>query len=261
MEKSEDNSFDEIYETEAMRIARKGRIVQIENIMSPDIRKEFINNIEDRKKNLSEDIEKQVKKLEELISKYNPIDILGNIKYRNAVLNTENYKEYSHDGNDAYVEYLSVLFLCKPLDSYPDVTTPIKPGIIENIQKRIENLFSATIFSFGIMGITTDSDENEEEQDVMQKLRFETLGRSLAVRYMDYGHHQIENLRSLFEPIRNEMRDLLGFTIGEAITIATTMGELETDNLNYKADEARKFVSELKKAVKIYRKKKKEKRN
>lgn len=65
-------------------------------------------------------IQQQVEELERILAQYNPFDVIGNILFANAVFDAETYKEYAHEGSDAYIEYVTLLLLTKPCDTYAE---------------------------------------------------------------------------------------------------------------------------------------------
>src|SRR5438045_266480 len=84
-------------------------------------------------------LEQQVQELEDILAQYNPLDVIGNILYANAVFDAETYKEYAHEGSDAYIEYVTLLLLTKPYDTYAERT--LAPIPTNDIQQRIRAIF------------------------------------------------------------------------------------------------------------------------
>jgi hypothetical protein len=143
--------FDEIFSGRGFTIARKGRFLLFRTARTEEEQKALLQDLADYRSVLSDSIEQQVQELEELLSRYEPFDIIGNISFANAILDPETYKEYEHEGNDAYTEYVALLYLTQPYETYSTRGIgPIPPSVLPDIQSRVEELFSSTRFSFAI---------------------------------------------------------------------------------------------------------------
>jgi len=202
---------------------------------------------------LWESIQQQVKELEEILLQFEPFDIIANVALMNALIDPETYKEYAHEGNDAYTEYITLLYLTKPYDTYPERQMEVIPGqILQEIQERVRKLFTYTILYYALEGVG----ELEERERLIKALRFSTLSRSFLVRYPAYQHHLVDMLRELFTPLEDELEHTLGFSIENALAIAEGISSLINKRLLERRNEAKKAEKRLMKAVKKYRQKK-----
>ena len=233
-------------------MARKGRfIIQRSTIKTEEERRAFLQSLSEMKGEVEDLIKTQVEELEVIIQGYNPLDIIANIALRNSIWNSEDYKEYRSGENSADVEYIALLCLSKPFETFHfQNPAPFPLNFIDEIQERVRKLFYNQAWWLAIKSINP---ANVEPPDRLAQLRFDTLLRSLVVRYMAYHHHLIDILIELFSPLTKEMEDTVGFSIHDAIAILEGIEEISLEKLSNCREEALEFERNLRKAVKNYR--------
>jgi|SRR6266699_3900265 len=101
--------------------------------------REMLRKLANSRNEIWVSIEEQIHALELILTRYNPLDVIGNILFANAVFDAETYKEYSHEGSDTYIEYVTLLLLTKPYDTYAERT--VEPVPVSDIQQRIIAIF------------------------------------------------------------------------------------------------------------------------
>src|SRR6266702_3812553 len=138
-------------------------------------------------------LEQQVQELEDILAQYNPLDVIGNILFANAVFDAETYREYAHEGSDAYIEYVTLLLLTKPFDTYSERT--LEPVPVSDIYQRIITIFY-TMRQFLIVK-DIDSERLGTPSNLMQ-LQARVVTQSIFVRYPSYHHHLLDILTDLF---------------------------------------------------------------
>ena len=247
------DEFDDVFYGPGFVMARKGRVIHIDTTRTEEEHWAILQGLASCRDGLWESIEQSVQELEEIISPFEPFDIIENIALANAILDPEAYKEYKHEGGDQYAEYAALLYMTKPYDAYSRGNLgPIPAVVLEDIQDRIKRLFHDTIFYHAIR----DIDPNRPDPpDALTKLRFQVLSRSFMVRYMAYHHHLEEALVGILAPLRDELLQTLGFTIEDALASVDAIGSLKSRRLIERRHEAEQFEGRLRKAVKRYRQK------
>lgn len=256
MDSSHEEDFDEVFHGPGFVMARKGRfIIQESTAATEEERHTLLQALSETKGEVEEQLKSQVGELEAIIQDHNPLDIIANIALRNSIWNPEDYKEYRSQENPAYAEYIALLCLTKPYETYHyQNPEPFPPNFIEDMQERVKKLFFNQTWWLAVK----DLDPNHlEPPDMLTKFRFDTLLRSLIVRYMTYHHHLIELLKEIFSSLKNEMVRMLGFTIDDTITILEGIEDLSLKKLSDRRQEALEFEKKLRKAVKSYRRKRK----
>ncbi len=250
------NEYDEYFQSnDGFVMARKGRYIIMQSHRSEEQQRALLRALRDGHKETKASIQSQIQEILDIIRNYDPFDILANISLRNSVTNPEEFKEYESKINPAYTEYIALLYLSLPYESYNvEHSGPIPANLIEDIQKRIQNLFISQTFYL----IFKDADPDRNGPiGVNERFRFLTLMESLFVRYPSYHHHLIEDLRGIFSPLSSEMESSLGFTIDDAILILDAVGELINLKLAEKRNDSIQIARDLRKAVKNFRHKKK----
>lgn len=249
------DEFDEILEFDGLVIARKGRFIFTENLRSEEEHVAHMKMVLEKKDEFWQSIEEQVVELEDIIVNFHPLDLIANISLRNKVLDPETYSEPSHDGNDAYTEYLALLCLTKPYSEFQSrSTTFIDGNVVEDVQERIKKIFSSILFYIGIKDIDPDDPLSFDE---LSGLRRDSLARSLLIRYSSHFQHLLDVLIGIFSPINDELSDLFGFNIEDCIEIINGFDALISDRMMSRRDKARKHERDFRRAVKQYRLKKK----
>ena len=114
------SDFDDVFEGAGFIMARKGRFIFSQSTLSRDEHQDFLKELRDGAKDSAKSIEKKILELETILQQYHPFDILANILVLNSIHNVETYKEYEHSGVLAFVEYLTLLLLTKPFESYSE---------------------------------------------------------------------------------------------------------------------------------------------
>ena len=249
------NGFDEYFENNGFTIARKGRHIIMQSHRNDEQQRAFLQSVRDQRLEIEALIPSQVEEVLNILRKYDPFDILANVSLRNSIINPEEFKEYELDINPAYTEYVALLCLTLPYESFEvEQHRSIPPGLIDDIQDKVQSLYQNQALFLAFKNV------NPERLDTLgadERFRFLTLMELLLVRYPDYHHHLVEDLHGIFSPLSNEMDNTLGFNIDDAILILNTIGDLISIKLNEKRGEAIRGARELRKAVKNYRRRKK----
>src|SRR5260221_13647861 len=118
------------------------------NIPSDEAYRAMLRDLAASKDEIWASIQQQVEELERILAQYNPFDVIGNILFANAVFDAETYKEYVHEGSDAYIEYVTLLLLTRPFDIYAERT--LEPVPADDIQRRATTIFD-TLMQFLIV--------------------------------------------------------------------------------------------------------------
>src|SRR5260221_12915785 len=117
-------------------------------ILSGEAYQAMLRDLAQSKDEIWVSLEQQVQELEDILAQYNPLDVIGNILFANAVFDAETYKEYAHEGSDAYIEYVTLLLLTRPFDIYAERT--LEPVPADDIQRRATTIFD-TLMQFLIV--------------------------------------------------------------------------------------------------------------
>jgi len=193
-----ENEYDDVLYGPGFIMARKGRHILMESSKTKEEHQAILRTLFEARGEMEESIQSQARDLEALIKEYDPIDIIANVSLRNSIWNTDDYKEYESLENPAFVEYITLLCLSNQHDDFNHRNPqPIPPSMIEDIQKRLQELFISQSLFLGFKDINPD---NTDPPDRLSRLCFESLLRSLIVRYPIYHHHLIDLLNELFFP-------------------------------------------------------------
>jgi hypothetical protein len=244
--------WDEKHLFGSLFLARKGRYVYMENLASPEEHRLAMQELKSKMGEYKDSIEKQVLELEEILKKYPPIEIIGNMVFRNAILDFDQYKEYETKENLVYAEYVALLYLCGNIDEYPQIAEPVLPHVVEDIQERVKNLFISQVFYLGFKNVDPDN----LAPDTLEEIRFKTLLKSFFIGETAYHHHRIGMIKEIFAPVSEEINAVFGFTVDDVLKIADGVQNLMSRKFSVRKEKALAFAKDLLKATKIYRLKK-----
>ena len=194
--------FQEVFDNGEVFIGRAGRFILVKNNRTPEQHQEFLNSIPNIRKNIDEKLKTKQSELETILRKYDPFDVISHIKLKNSIFDPESFKEYKSTGNNAYTEYVGCLYLTIPeVEIARRQHEPISVDDLVRIDELVKELFELTIETYVFM-----EHEGTDELTALDRIRFETLGRSLSVRYMYYTHHLEYVLRTLFTQVNPDLK-------------------------------------------------------
>lgn len=197
------------------------------------------------------ELEAEVTKLRELLCRYYPPDIISALACENLLVNPETYKEYEHEGQASFVEYVSLLYLSEdPAKLNWSSGTPLTTVDVKEIQEQIRSLFMKQMWAFAL------GDLGKEYAEKVGEHRLSTLANSLMVRHPGYQRHLDELLHDLSAPLEESLKRTLGFSINDAVMIGKVILRCVPNRLIALSHEGSALEKQVKKAVDRYRKKK-----
>jgi len=236
---------------EGLRIERFGRNILVD--IRPTRRqqrkaKKIINKM---RRILPRKIEKEARQLEAKLQDYFPIDVVSNISFLNLFGDPETFKEYSHEGNPAAVEYLSLLILKRPI--WQGKKFFIEAKDLEEIQFKTENILKDT----QDYHITEHISLGEhEENPTLEKFRYRAKTYELVCRNPGYPHHLILTLKGIFSDPRTKpwIKENLGFQIEDVIEFSQAIPKLMQDKIYVRRDKAIDYKNQIMNELDQYRK-------
>lgn len=211
---------------------------------------EFLRHLQKMHAELPQSIREKAAQLRNILRHYNPLDVIGNVAFMNIFFNPETYKEPTHEGLQAHVEYVTLLCL---QDEYREGETRLIDGpTLEKIETTVRDIFRETLWYY----ITESADpENPTPRSGVERLRQQTIIEELVVRSPAYFHHLEEMLRDLFSlpTIRAHIRKTLDFDILTALKCVRVMGDLAESRLHARRDAAKTQGKRLRAAACQYR--------
>lgn len=248
--KNSNDAYDEAFEGPGFIMARKGRHILMQGTATPEEHKSILEGIRDSREGAEEDIQAKIQEIENLIRDHDPLDIIARMSLRNSNFDAENFKEWKSEINPAFTEFIALLCLTQPYESFHfQNPQPITPGFIEDLQEKVKVLFQAETMIL----VFKDIDPDKPNRTTLDRLRFHALSESLQVRYSAYHHHLVETLLGIFSPLNSEMETSLGFNISDVIAIMEGIDGIRFLKLSQRWAEATDYEQKLRKAAKDYR--------
>ena len=240
------------FEAGGLLVERFGRFMSMRNVRSPAQHREAIRRAAEFHKHAPELIAKQATELEGILDRYDPLDVMAHISFMNMSGNPETYKEWAHEGQPAFVEYVTLLCLKKPHHTPSDPRDRFIDGsVLEDIQNRLKQIHSDTMWFFGTKHIEPNK---AGPPSVMEELQFESVTHGLFVRNPGYFQHLEDLLRGLFQPLTAWMESNLGFSVDDAISFGQAIDRMVNRRVGTRCDRARDEEKKLRQYVRAFRK-------
>jgi hypothetical protein len=244
---SDTSEFDEVIGGPGYFIARKGRFLVQHHAFDPTQHKAMQANLVAQMPTLLEELRGKISQLEQIIIRYHPLDLLGNLSFANSIIDAESYKEYEFKGSSAYLEYVALLYLLQPVDSLAWTTDVIPDGtVLEQIQSLLDDIYRIEMMLLITQHV---EDADGKTPDVWDELRFKTISDSLRVRYPGYQHHLVQHLQTLAQAADAVIGEFLGWTISDALALAQAVPALTSKRLVEKRKAAIDRVAELREVI------------
>ena len=200
--------------------------------------------------NFSGNLEKSVKEIDKLILQYNPLDLISNFAFINTVWPRDNFDKYENEPNPAQVEYLTLVCLTHSLDEFKNIPIRNYKKVLTSLQENINVAFLSQFMMLSTKGF---DQKDAGKPAISDELRMMTIMHSMNLRYPIYPDQLIEELRSLFTPISNDLKSLLGFQIEEMLSIIKGIKEIIIRNINFHRDQLEETSNDLQNIVTRYR--------
>jgi hypothetical protein len=177
-------------------------------------------------------IHEQVQALEKVLLQYNSFDMIANLTITQLGSDPETYKETSHKGLAAVIEYATLLYLKHPFNQ--GTNSVIDGPALDQVIGRIRQIIQAILWYY----VTErPQDYIDAEQMALDMFRYRTISQELLVRSPGYAHHQQERLAALFNPLEDWLRTTLGFTLGDVLAIDKAIEEITNHSITTRSRE------------------------
>lgn len=238
---------DEVLQTPFGKMARFGRFIHLQNTLTPESHAELRDALIDSATQLRDQQGKLRKRLVEIFELVDPIDLLGRASLSYLTVDPDTYKEWASDRSPAHVEYLALQTLT------PSAKDRSPIGAIEATQLTFEALeLSRKLFDISGHLLVREAMKSHRDQpdDPNIEYTLQTRIESLAIRGASYDEHLIRVLHGCLDPFSVECRELLGFTVADAIKLGEAIPKLVLKRLRPRQLEAAEFQRETLRALK-----------
>lgn len=164
--------------------------------------------------------------LEALLLRYNSFNMLANLMITQLLNDPEKYKETTHTGLAAFVEYAAQLYLKHPFNT--GEIQIIDGPALDQIEEKMRRIFSTLSFYWAAEARLA---AEGKQLEAMDSFRYHTISNELIVRSPGYAHHQAERLLALFGPVREEMLEHLGFTVEDVLGVQSSIEKVTRERL------------------------------
>lgn len=242
----------ESFEMNGLRVERFGRFMRLRNVRGPGEHREAMRRAARLREDLPQVIAQQVSELEVILDRYDPLDIIAHISFLNMSADPETYKEWAHEGQQANVEYVTLLCLKKPHHTPADAHDRLIDGsVVEDVQKRLSQIHSDTMRLIGTKHLDPD---RAGPPPALEELQFLSAIHGLFVRNPGYTQHLEELLRGLLDPLAEWMESTLGFSVDDAIAFEYAIHTLVNGRMIARREAVKAGEKNLRRDVAAFRK-------
>ena len=216
--------------------------------------KRSLSSLRESRNELPSQIDNKIQELKRLIEPFQSLlDVIATVAMTQVFDDPEKYKEYEHEGKQAYVEFIALLCLESP---YVERENRLINGPdLERILSLLDAIFKMTTWYYATEFAASES----QHRTTFQELRFATILNELFVRNPGYRHHVEDLLRKSFSnnPAAIWMETKLGFTIDDAIRFSAAIISLVESRINDRREKARETEREIRSDIRAFAKKRK----
>lgn len=182
-----------------------------------------------------------VAQLEPELRTHSSSEVLAWFAAREVLASANTYREYSHDGQQGYAEYLCELLLKLPS---PVATAGLEQPPLDEMRTTVEKIFWHTTRYHQERFQMLQAGGSADVWDLLAE-RMKTF--KLRVRNPGFVSHLNELLRSLFgaERVRTWCKSRLGFTIDDAIALNAAATRIGFEQYTARRERAKEGASQL----------------
>ncbi len=220
----ESEEYDEVFNYDPIKLERKGRFSYISSHWEKEQHEKYIESVKENLPKLKEQINKKIKKIEEdIIERFDPLDVLAYVSYQNLSSDPETYTESTFQGKQLYAEIIQNIILKNDLKVYKEKTNRDN---IPEIDKHLEELFADLVWSINFELLT-----NDQQSDIEKQVLSKVFARLLSVRGDAYPVHYRLIANELFGLIKNKLEEK-GFTIEDYFRTVDEIEKQINENFN-----------------------------
>jgi len=199
--------------------------------------------------NLPVEIEKSYKFLSENVKKFQTFDLLSNFSYYNHLHDSEKYSDFRGDKSFVASEVLALLCLKNEFVNDSEVSEENFLEIIMEIQE--------TILNYCARNDAVEIKKQSRGENIVSDITNLLSSEAKKIRNPGLPDHHLIFTEKLFEPIKDEIKSLFGFSISDSVTIRQLLLDLINKKCKTAIDEALSKADKYAKEIFKYRKTKK----
>ena len=171
-------------------------------------------------------IDDQIKTLRRRLAGLPFLQVLATLAVTTMTHDPEAYKESESRYSGLYAEYVMWLYLVA--DPKPDLVAPVLwGGDFQDVLDLLDDIIESTRSYYMIKAqIARQSPETAEEEIGLRARLWHLFVRSPA-----YDHQNAQQLRDLFGPLDDEVTQLVGFNVSQALEIGAAIADLANERL------------------------------
>ncbi|MEQ9379704.1 MAG: hypothetical protein RJP95_02490 [Pirellulales bacterium] len=207
-------------------------------------RQQLLEGLRANRDKLPAIIRDHASEIEGILAKYNSFDILSCFSFIELAVDPETYREWSHDGLFAAVEYVALLCLKGPFNDSEE--EHIDPSDIIQLKQHSHAALMNAVWYYASEHLDKTSGDADP---VMEELRFKSVLNTMFVRCHTYRHHLRELMQALVDGVSGTIESQLGFSVDDALQIEDAFSRITANRIHERRKEAYAFVGHFAKQV------------
>lgn len=163
----------------------------------------------------AEDLTIRSLELEALLRGRCPLELIGSLSAAHMMIDSETFKEYSHDGDPFVVELVTLLLLKRPYGYDPDV----EPSRLNEINEMARMIKFATFFFHALEFRSGHNGGPSDPTSAFESLQVSSASSDLFVRAPGYAHNLERDLLEIFKVSNPYLKNELGFGVDDVISV------------------------------------------
>lgn len=198
--------------------------------------------------NLPVDIEKFYSFLSENVKKFQTFDLLSYFSYYNHLHDSEKYSDFRGDKNFFASEVLALLCLKNEFVNESSVSQDDYMELIIEMQKTVLNYCGRND------ALEMKKENKPRGEDAISDIANLLSREAKHIRNPGLPEHHLIFTEKLFEPIKDEVKSLFGFSISDSVAIRKNLSDMINKKCRAEIDSALNKAANYKKEIIRYRK-------
>lgn len=191
-----------------------------------------------------EDLKKQVQvaiqALEELIRSLGSFNVIANISLINQARKLEDFKDFQEDSMPMVAEYVALLCLKNPF--FLGHTDFVNPHAFQAELVEVQRLGMQIVTQIPM--IRQLMKRSFDIESTLDQVSYQFISEEYYVRNPTFEHHHWDVIDELYSKFDNQLNELVGFTVGEAIDLCVAVNGLINEKVRKHFRESFKHADE-----------------
>ncbi|GIJ42928.1 hypothetical protein Vwe01_62530 [Micromonospora andamanensis] len=237
----------EVLESSLGRIARHGQYITMEGVGSPEEHAVRVAEILGQREELRQLQVDRRARLVEVLQEADPADLLGFLSLGYLMFDPDTFRESENDRSPAHLEYLALQVLGTGIVRREGVDPMRQRELAGEAIELVREMFDTATW---LTMLDATEARRARPDDATVEYALKTRMHSMGVRGTGYAEHLLCVLHGCLAPFDTECRRILGFTVGDALTLFEAIRSVTAKRLEPRGREAGAARREMERMLK-----------